>query len=327
MIRLPAEWEEQESILLTLPNPKSDWRYCLKKIHEAYINLIQPIAAFQKCIVLTHDISYAKNILPTHPNIECVQVETNDTWIRDFGALDFEDDKVLKSYDFTFNGWGGKYDGFLDNTATQKLYQQGVLQGDLLKKDFVLEGGSIDSNGKGTLLTTSACIFNPNRNPHFSQKKIEHKLIKYFGLQRLIVLHKGSILGDDTDSHIDTLARFINTDTIAYATCKDKNDPHFEPLKQMERELQKTKLNLLALPIPQPIHYKQRRLPATYINFIFINGGLIVPTYNDKNDKIALEKLQNALPSLKVVGVDARVFIRENGSLHCASINRFKGQR
>lgn len=326
MTRLPAQWETQEAILVAFPHMQSDWNKYLEAIEKAYCKFIETIALFQKCIVLSSDIQKTKTLLQNDANISYIYGKTNDTWIRDFGAIDFFHNEKLESYDFTFNAWGDKFSASLDNNINKILFKN-TLKGTLHVKDFVLEGGSIDSNGSGTLLTTAKCIFNKNRNPNLNGEEIKNSLIEFFGLTELIILKNGAILGDDTDSHIDTLARFIDKKTIAYVTCKDENDPHFLPLKKMEKELKKTNFALLPLPLPAPKFYENRRLPATYANFIFVNGGLIVPTYQDKNDTIALKTLQSALPHLKVVGVDATIFIRENGSLHCASINRFKGKR
>lgn len=326
MIRLPAQWEEQEALIVVFPHTKSDWHKYLKEIEEGYCAFIKTISLFQKCIVLVDDMEYVQSLLKKNENITLIQTKTDDTWIRDFGPIDIFKNRKLESYDFTFNGWGGKYSGILDNQINTFLFKH-VLKGALHVKDFVLEGGSIDSNGDGTLLTTANCIFNVNRNPNLTKNEIKNRLKSLFGIQKLIVLEHGAILGDDTDSHVDTLARFINKNSIAYVTCKDESDPHFLSLQQMEVELKKTSFNLLPLPLPQPIFYKNRRLPATYANFIFLNGALVVPFYKDKNDTIVLNLLKKALPHLEIVGVDATVFIRENGSLHCASINRFKGQR
>lgn len=326
MIRLMAEWEEQEALIVVFPHKKSDWNKYLQSIQEAYCNFIKTVALFQKCIVLTDDIQVTQKLLPQDKNISYIQTTTNDTWIRDFGAIDFWRDEKLESYDFIFNGWGGKYDATLDNSLNQSLFKE-IFHGSLHVKDFVLEGGSIDSNGNGTLLTTKECIFNPNRNPNLTHEQIQTTLTTLFGLRELIILENGCILGDDTDSHVDTLARFINPNTIAYVTCKDKNDPHFIPLKKMSEELQKTNFNLIELPLPQAKFYNNRRLPATYANFIFLNGALLVPTYQDKYDTIVIKTLQEALTHLQVIGVDATTFIRENGSLHCACINRFEGKR
>lgn len=326
MIRLPAEWEEQEAILVVFPHKKSDWKPYLKEIQKSYIEFIKAISLFQKCIVLYGE-KKDKKLIPKHKNIKPLHVKTDDTWIRDFGGIDVYMGDNLVTYDFIFNAWGDKFKANLDDKVTSKLYKKGCLKGKLIKKDFILEGGSIDTNGKNTLLTTSSCIYNKNRNHTLTKKQIKEKICNFFGIDEFICLKNGFIYGDDTDSHIDILARFIDKKTIAYVTCKDKKDIHYKSLKAMEKEFKKTRFNLLPIPLPKPIFYKKRRLGATYLNFIFLNKALIVPTYNQPLDKKVLKILKKALPSLHVKGVNGEVFLRQNGSLHCGSINRFLGKR
>lgn len=325
MIRLFAEWEKQDSLLFVLPHKNTDWCEYLDEILFSYKAFISAVAKFQKCFVLCSDIKEARELLSGIDNLYLFEIPTNDTWIRDFGAIDVIKNEKIISYDFTFNAWGGKFESTLDNDANSKLFKQ--IGGNLQKIPLVLEGGSIDCNGKGVMLTTSRCLLEENRNSSLTKEKIDEELKNLFGLQKIIWFENGFLKGDDTDSHVDTLARFINEDTIAYTTCEDKHDEHFEELKKMENELKFTEFNLLPLPLPKPQIYNNERLPATYANFVFINGALIVPTYNDKNDAMVLRSLKNALPYLEVIGLDARVFIRQHGSLHCATMNRFSGLR
>ncbi len=323
MIKLKAEWEKQECVMVVYPHKNSDWAECLCEIQSAYMKFIEAICFFQTCLVLCEskeDEKLFKNI----PNVQTLHVKTNDTWIRDFGGIEVERDGKILTYDFTFNAWGGKFESELDNAVNEKLFK--FLKGTLIKEDFILEGGSIDGNGKGALLTTSACIYNENRNSQFSKQEIKKKICSFFGIEDFICLENGFIKGDDTDSHVDLLARFIDEDTIAYHICEDESDEHYESLKNMEKELKKTRYKLLPIPLPQKLLYEKRRLGASYINFLHVNGGLIVPTYGVKNDKRVLEIFQKHL-HVKVVGVDARVFLKQNGSLHCASMNRYDGIR
>jgi len=321
--RLPAEWEEQDYIMLVFPTPNSDWKHSIYDIQKSYLALIKTIIKYQKCIVACDEISKLSNILPKSKNIKLLQIETDDTWIRDFGGISiFQDDK-LKILNFRFNAWGEKFPHTKDNLFNAKLKKIGFYKAPMKDINFVLEGGSIDTNGKGVLLSTQNCIFNQNRNPKFSKNQILDILKKSLGVEQIIVLQNGSLIGDDTDSHIDTLARFIDEESIAYVKCYDKSDKHFESLSKMEKELKKTKFHLVPLPLPSPKYFLGKRLPATYINFIFINGALIVPTYKDKFDKIALDILSNFFPDRDVIGVDASIFIREHGSLHCATMNYY----
>ncbi len=230
----------------------------------------------------------------------------------------------MKILNFKFNAWGGKFDYQKDDAVNSKLKEIKFFKEPIKNFDFILEGGSIDSNGQGVMLTTAKCIFNKNRNSALSKNQIIEKIKKLFGLKELIILKYGELTGDDTDAHIDTLARFVNSQTIAYVKCYNTEDEHYEAFKKMEDELKYTKYQLLPLPFPSPKIFLNHRLPATYLNFIFINGALIVPTYKDKNDKIALKILQQFFPDRDVIGIDASIFIREHGSLHCATMNFYK---
>lgn len=327
MKRLPAEWEEQECLIFAMPHFDTDWNEYLDEITKSYVKFINEVAKFQPCLILSVEPNESKKLFKDYLNLSFAKIKNDDTWIRDFGMIDCFDGDKLVSYDFKFNAWGGKFGFSNDDKISKFLYKDKILKGKLIEQNFILEGGSIDTNGDGIMLSTAKCLFAKTRNSNLSKNEILLKLKELFGLKEIIILENGFISGDDTDSHIDTLARFINKNTIAYVKCENEKDLHFNELKKMENELKKTNFNLLPLPLPEPVFYQNTRLPATYANFIFVNGGLIVPTYNQKNDKIVLKLLQDALPNLKVVGVDARVFIRQNGSLHCASMNRYKGLR
>ncbi len=327
MKRLPAEWEKQEFAMICFPHFQSDWVYCLDEITETYIQIVTKISLYQKCLIICDDISRVKSILKNanalNKNIFLIQIKTNDTWIRDYGCIDMIDKDKIISYDFIFNGWGLKFDAFLDNKFNKKLYEKQILNTFLIKKDFVLEGGSIDTNGKGVLLTTKKCLLEKNRNPALSQESIELFLTNNFNLNKIIWLEHGYLKGDDTDSHIDTLARFIDEKTIVYAKCEDANDEHFEELQNMEKELKNSGFSTIALPLPSPIYFKGKRLPATYINFLFINGAVLVPQYNDEKDKEILDFFKSFYINLDIIPIDSTILIREHGSIHCATMNRW----
>ena len=235
-IRIPAEWEEQEALIVVFPPAQSDWAHSLKEIHQTYLEFISQIARFQKCMVICEDKKTLATALPSLQNIELIEMPTNDTWIRDFGGINVYKNGKRQTYDFIFNAWGNKFEASMDNGITQRLFDEGYLVGKLKTFDFVLEGGSIDSNGHGVMLSTAYCLFEENRNPELSKKKIKKTLMKLFGLKELIILKHGALMGDDTDSHIDTLARFIDKKTIAYVKCYDKKDEHYKELKKMEKE-------------------------------------------------------------------------------------------
>ncbi|HED6852145.1 TPA: agmatine deiminase family protein [Campylobacter coli] len=325
MIKSIPEWNEQEYLMLSLPHEKSDWKPYLGEIVQAYKEFVRAASEFQKVLLIAPSKS---DFVPFEnmANVEFFICDTNDTWIRDFGAIDILEDNHLKALDFTFNAWGNKFQSDLDNEVNSKLFKEKFKE-KLTKIDFILEGGSIDFNGEGVMLTSSNCLLNENRNSHLDKSQIEAKLKKIFGLKQIIWLENGFIKGDDTDHHIDTLARFIDKNTIVYSVCEDEEDEHYIPLQKMKKELEATGFNLIELPLPKPLYYEGRRLGATYANFVFVNDALIMPFYKDKNDEIIRKKLAKALPERKIVGVDARVFLRQNGSLHCSCQNRFKGLR
>lgn len=316
-VRLPAEWEKQEYIIVVFPTNQKDWQHSLKEIQKTYVDFINTLREFQKCVVICHNKEILNSYFSTLENIEIHEIQTNDTWIRDFGAIDVIKNNKLISYNFIFNAWGDKFESSKDNKFNSIFYKK-----DLEDIEFILEGGSIDSNGKGVLLTTANCLLNQNRNATYKQIDIEDNLKKLFGLQQVIMLQNGALIGDDTDSHIDTLARFINQDTIVYAKCYDTNDVHFEELNKMEKELKKTNFNIVALPLPKAKYYHDERLPATYLNFVFINGAIIVPSYNDENDKVVIDILKKHIKNIVFKSVDASILIREHGSLHCSCINK-----
>ncbi|HIF9960341.1 TPA: agmatine deiminase family protein [Campylobacter coli] len=325
MIKSIPEWNEQEYLMLSLPHEKSDWKPYLGEIIQAYKEFVRVASEFQKVLLIAPSKS---DFVPFEnmANVEFFICDTNDTWIRDFGAIDILEDNRLKALDFTFNAWGNKFQSELDNEVNSKLFKEKFKE-KLTKIDFILEGGSIDFNGEGVMLTSSNCLLNENRNSHLDKSQIEAKLKEIFGLKQIIWLENGFIKGDDTDHHIDTLARFIDKNTIAYSVCEDEEDEHYIPLQKMKKELEATGFNLIELPLPKPLYYEGRRLGATYANFVFVNDALIMPFYKDKNDEIIRQRLAKALPERKIVGVDARVFLRQNGSLHCSCQNRFKGLR
>ncbi|TKX28726.1 agamatine deiminase [Campylobacter sp. MIT 12-5580] len=325
MIKTLAEWSKQELLMLALPHEKTDWKPYLDEILQGYKDFIKAVSAYQKVLLIAPNEADFKPF-KDFQNVEFFQCDTNDTWIRDYGAIDICENERLMSLDFSFNAWGNKFQSQLDNEVNSKLFKQ-HFKSELRTIDLILEGGSIDFNGQGVMLTTKTCLLNENRNSHLNQGELEAKLKQIFNLKTIIWLENGFIKGDDTDSHIDTLARFIDEETIAHCICEDEEDEHFLPLLKMKEELQKTGFKLVELPLPKPLYYEGRRLGASYANFVFINEALILPSYADEKDELIKERLQKALPQRKIISLDARVFLRQNGSLHCACQNRFLGQR
>lgn len=323
MRRLPAEFEKQSFIQVIFPHKDSDWSEYLDDAQENFVDIIKAIAMYQECLVVCDDKEYVQNKFDSHTNLHFVQVPTNDTWSRDCSAITvYEDEKPLL-LDFTFTAWGGKFNADLDNKLSQEL--SSVYDAPMKKMDFILEGGAIESNGKGTLLITSECVYNPNRND-LSIEQSNKLLEESFGVTNILSLEHGYLSGDDTDSHIDTLARFVNENTIVYLRCDNKYDEHFNQLQKMETELKAFKdqdgnpFNLIPLPFTKPIYDDEERLPATYANFLILNEAVLVPVYNDPHDEEAIATLSKAFPQRKVIAIDSQTLIRQHGSLHCVTM-------
>lgn len=308
-----VEWNKSEYIMLALPHIYSDWKDYLDEILNSYLDFAKAISEHAKVLLVHHESANLSEFKKLK-NIEFFCFNTNDTWIRDFGVID-------NNLDFTFNAWGNKFKSDLDNAFNENLFKN-YFKKELNKIDFILEGGSIDTNGE-VLLTTSECLLNDNRN-NKSKAEIEETLKKHLKVKDILWLENGVIIGDDTDSHVDTLARFIDKDTIAYSICENPDDENYASLKAMENELKKTKYKLIPLPIPSAKYYKGKRLGCTYANFVFVNDALIVPSYDDLNDEVVKDRLAKALPNKKIILVNALVFVRQNGSLHCSCMNIFK---
>lgn len=335
-IRLPAEWEEQDGILLSWPSPESDWADILDKIELVYVQLVQQISRFEKVIIVGSNINHINQLLNRHAicldNIDCYAIAMNDTWTRDCGPITIYRDGVAQLCDFGFNGWGLKFAADNDNQMNFHLAQQAVFKAPLLTQPLILEGGSIESDGKGTLLTTSECLLNRNRNPHLNKEQIEHFFTTQLGIQHMLWLDHGYLVGDDTDSHIDTLARLCPNDTIIYVACDDQSDEHYASLKAMEQQLKTFKTingspyRLLPLPWPQAkFDDDGERLPATYANFLIINGAVLVPTYADPADTKALKIIQSAFPQHEIIAINCSTVIIQHGSLHCLTMQLPQG--
>ncbi len=335
--RLPAEWEEQDAVLLVWPHADSDWRPWLPRAEAVFARIIEAVTRFETALVVTADRSRtAAHLQAAGARMERVRIleaPSNDTWARDLGPLTVERDGKPVMLDFGFNGWGLKFAANLDNQITKCLHRAGAFgQTPLETVGLVLEGGSIESDGQGTILTTSECLLNPNRNPHLSRDRIEMELAQWLGAQRVLWLESGHLVGDDTDSHIDTLARLAPDHTIVYVRCDDAEDEHFPALSRMEEELRKLRTaegapyRLIPLPWPNPCYDEDgARLPATYANYLVLNSAVLMPTYEDPNDHAALAAVARAFPGREVVGIDCSALILQHGSLHCVTMQIPKG--
>lgn len=336
-IRLPAEWEEQSFVQLTWPHANSDWGPFLEQVEPVFLNVAKEIARRQTLLIVADDderiVSKLKRFDVNMENVKIVEVESNDTWARDHGGITVDKNGKPVIMDFVFNGWGLKFAADKDNLITQNLKKAGFFKKTKVKSvSFALEGGSVETDGCGTLLTTKECLLSQNRNKGMSQSKIEKKLKKYFGFERILWLEHGYLAGDDTDSHIDTLARFCDEETICYVACDDRDDEHYVELRLMEKELEKLKTadgkpyRLIALPMPEAKYDDEgNRLPATYANFLVINGAVLVPTYNDKSDIEALRLIGSAFKDRDIVPIDASALILWHGSIHCITMQYPKG--
>ena len=383
----PAEWFPQSGVQLTWPHAATDWAPLLAEVDDCFIRIaLEILVRNELLLIVTPEPDRIKGLfherIPSRllPHVRYFECPTNDTWARDHGFLTLMTESGPRLLDFQFNGWGNKFPAELDNAINQQIVNgkssncklHGIYESHL---DFVFEGGSIESDGRGTLMTTSACLLSPNRNPGLTQQQIEERLLRWFHAERVLWLDHGYLAGDDTDSHIDTLARFCPGGTIAYVQCTDPSDEHYEALHLMEEQLSSLTSNLstinhkpssltpqdlstlnpplgptgrstlgepstinpqpsptggpqgafqlLPLPMPSPIYDPDdgHRLPATYANFLIINGAVLMPTYGQpENDDLARRQLQKAFPKYDIVPIDCRVLIRQHGSLHCSTM-------
>ena len=332
-IQLPAEWSPQSGVQITWPHENTDWKDILDEVIPCFVAIAKEIAKRERLLIVCHDIDTVSHQLGkdiNHKNIFFRSMQTNDTWARDHGAISIFINGEPCIYDFCFNGWGMKFPANHDNQITNELYHRDVFQPDVAYQNMlhcVLEGGSIESDGKGTILTTTECLLSLNRNEHKSQEEIEDYLKLIFGAERILWLNNGYLAGDDTDSHIDTLARFCSEDTIAYVQCTDEEDEHFEELKLMEEELQAFRTikgkpyNLIPLPMVDcQLEEDGHRLPATYANFLIIDEAVLVPFYLSPKDEIAKQQLQKAFPNREIIGINCLPLIKQHGSLHCVTM-------
>ena len=305
-----AEWEPQSMVQLTWPHKDTDWAPMLPEITAVYEEMAREIAKREPLLIVAPE-----------------EFISNDTWARDHGFITVEDHGELVLLDFCFNGWGEKFEAALDNAINRHLYDQGLVRGTYEDHlDFVLEGGSIESDGKGTVFTTTCCLMAPHRNQSLTQAQIEDRLKQYLGAERIVWINHGSLIGDDTDGHIDTLVRICPDDTLLYIGA----DADHPDLLAMEEELRTLRTidgrpyRLLQLPLPRPIYDGDDRLPATYANYLVINGAVLVPTYAQPDlDAEALRTIALAYPDREIVPIDCRPVIRQHGSLHCCTMQYY----
>ena len=332
--RLVPETAPQSGILLTWPHVHSAWSDSLEAVTAVYLEIARAVVAHEKLLVVCYDPEHAGEVrqacdragVPLD-SMRFFPAQTNDTWIRDYGPLAVSDGTGLRLLDFAFDGWGKKYPAALDNDVTRKLESAGEFSAACRHFRLVLEGGSIDTDGQGSLLTTSNCLITNSRNPGYDKPAFERLFAEEMGIQRVLWLDHGELEGDDTDAHIDMLARFCSPLTIAYTQCTDRGDSHYAELTAMEKQLgtfttlEGRPYQLLPLPLPAPVYTATgERLPASYANFLIINGAVLVPVYDDPADAIAIERLAGAFPDREVMPVNCLPLIQQYGSLHCATM-------
>lgn len=324
---LIAEFEEQNFTQIIFPHAKSDWSCCLKEAQDNFMQIILNIIKYQKCLVVCDDMKRVKSLFEEDENLYFVEYVTDDCWARDTSALSIMDGKRVKLLDFTFTGWGDKYYAERDDKMTSHIQYKYSTK--TKKIDFTLEGGGIESNGIDTILTTSKCMLNKNRNSSLDPISITQELHKHLGISKILYLNYGYLSGDDTDSHIDTLARFISKNSIMYVKCTDEKDEHFLELGLMEKELQllcaEHNFKLIPLPMVDAIYHDDKRLPATYANFLFLNGAVLVPTYDAKSDTKVLEIFRDTFKDRDIINIDCSTLIKQHGSLHCVCMNFARG--
>jgi len=335
-MRLPAEWEEQGFVQLTWPHADTPW-YQLPKVIDCYSAIAMAILKYEPLLIVCRSQEECKADFAARGlslkglPVRFAEAPINDTWARDHGAISVHGSAGEKFIlDFVFNGWGLKFGANLDNQITRTIYLQGAFSSDVNYLDmrpFVLEGGSIDTDGHGTLLTTAECLCSLNRNEYLQKEEIAARLCNAFGLKRILWLEHGTLAGDDTDSHVDILARFCSPDTLAYTVCNNPADENYASLKAMEEQLQTFRTldgrpyRLIPLPLPEPMYLDDYRLPASYANFLIINGAVLMPGAGSPLDQVAASQLQKAFPGRAVEVIDCRALLSGHGGLHCVTMN------
>lgn len=337
---LPAEWAPQDAVMLTWPHQDTDWRDILPSVEPVFVEISRAISQVQALLIVCHNTAVQAHVLSVLTranvnidNIHTIISQTNDTWARDHGPITLTQGNEILALNFTFNGWGNKYPSEYDNQINAALFNELSLANHQVKAiNFVLEGGAIESDGNGHLLTTAHCLFNQNRNPSYSKAQIIDFVLNALGLEKALVLNHGELVGDDTDAHIDTLCRFAPNNTLVYCQSSDKDDEHYASLSAMENELSALRdknnqaFKLIPLPMPEAkFNQDGERLPATYANFLIINGAVLVPTYQDIHDALALKQMAKAFPEHEIIGIDCLPIIEQFGSLHCLTMQLPKG--
>ncbi|MDE6556539.1 MAG: agmatine deiminase family protein [Duncaniella sp.] len=335
--RLPAEWEEHDCVMLAWPHELTDWNYMLDDARRCIASIVRAISG-RECVLLVGPADLCLESVTAEgfdpKRVRFLDIPTNDTWARDFGPITVETPSGMRPVDFKFNGWGLKFASNHDNLINRRVASAGIFRNSLDNRlNFVLEGGSIESDGCGTILTTSECLLSPNRNGQWGRKEITAYLQTVLGADRVLWLDHGALAGDDTDSHIDTLARLAPHDTIIYVGPGEESDPDHSSLVAMREQIASlttaggNPYNLIELPLPDPVYDEDGfQLPATYANFLVSTDAVYLPVYGQpKKDLLASQMLKIVYPDHEIVSIDCRALIRQHGSLHCVTMQLPKG--
>ena len=331
-VRFPAEWEPQSAVLIAWPNEDTDWGPRLGEVEETYVALVSAITRFQDAVICvcdddleTYAAARLRSARVDMDRVRFVQAAYDDTWLRDSGPITLRDGDGFRLMDFRFTGWGGKYEASRDDQLVEALHAQGVFaRAHREEVDFALEGGGIETDGAGTLLTTWRCLH--ERHPEATREDLSNRLAGWLRQDRVLWLDHGYLEGDDTDAHIDTLARFAPGDAIVFQACDDPSDSHHAELQAMAAEIAALRTvdgrpyRLFPLPWAQPVIDDGRRLAASYANYLIINGAVLMPAYGDPADAVAQAVLADAHPGREIVPVPCRPLIWQNGSLHCITM-------
>jgi agmatine/peptidylarginine deiminase len=336
MRRLPAEWERQSAVMITWPHAETDWADRLAEVTELYTLVASTIARFEPVLIVCRDATHRGRIMArleragiAPRRVIFAQAMSNDTWTRDQGPITVIRDGAPLLLDFRFNGWGGRFPADKDDRINATLHAAGAF-GDvpLESSPMVLEGGAIETDGRGTLLAVTRTLVDARRNPGWSRGRIQGELERQLGAHRFLWLEHGRLRGDDTDGHVDTLARFGGSDTICHVRCEDPGDPDFAGLAAMEGELEAFRratgrpYRLVPLPHPAPVlDADGRRLPASYANFLILNGAVLLPAFGDPADGTALARIRALFPNRQVLPIDCRPLLRQGGGLHCMGMS------
>ncbi|MCW5968793.1 MAG: agmatine deiminase family protein [Blastocatellales bacterium] len=339
--RMPAEWEPHEATWLSWPHKEESWPGAFDRVPEIFTEIAGHLAESELVRINVADEDFAARVREQLKkggvNLDAVRFHlnpTNDAWVRDHGPIyvvrDRDGERKRAIIDWGYNAWGNKYPPYdLDDAIPQRIAEESGEQ--LYQPGIVLEGGSIDVNGRGALLTTESCLLNPNRNPHLDKNQIEQYLRAYLGVDCILWLGDG-IVGDDTDGHIDDLTRFVSHDTVVTAVEEDPGDENYPPLRDNLERLQSMKdqdgepLRIITVPMPAPVYFDGQRLPASYANFYIANRAVLAPTYRCENDARAIAILQELFPDRRTIGIDCTEMVWGLGAIHCATQQQPRGK-